>query len=267
VPELPEVEIASRNLLEWLGNRKIDAARIEDTRIARGASPKAIERLLVGRKVTGVERRGKWIRIALDSGAALYSHLGMTGKWVKRARGDEVRYERARVDAGKVSVRYLDPRLFGRLVPAPKGEAIAEWAALGRDPLRDGIDAKWLGAALSGRKAPLKIALLDQALLAGIGNIQATEALWRAKLHPERPAGALDAGELGRLVAAIEGTMADTLAEEAGPEITYVEEPGADNPFAVYGRGGEPCPRCRTALARSVLGGRGTVHCPKCQRR
>ncbi len=162
-------------------------------------------------------------------------------------------------------MRYLDPRQFGRLVPSPDGAPIAEWRALGRDPLADGLDAAWLGEALRGRRGPVKLALMDQSLLAGVGNIQATEALWRAKIHPARPAGDLDRRAVARLVEGILGSLRDTLAAEDGPELTYVEEAGAPNPFAVYGRAGEPCPRC-PALVRDVLGGRGTVFCPRCQR-
>ncbi len=268
MPELPEVELARRNLAAWLGGKRVERAEVGATRIARGSSPRAIARLLDGRRVRAVERRGKWLRLLLDDGAALYSHLGMTGKWVARKAADPPeRFERARIDAARgPSVRYLDMRLFGRLVPAPDG-ALDEWSALGPDPLADGIDVARLAAALGRRRGPVKVALMDQAVLAGVGNIQATEALWRAKVHPARPADALSAAEVRRVADGVERSIAETLAREEGPEITYVEEPGAANPFAVYGRAGEPCPRCRAKLARTVLGGRGTVFCPRCQRR
>ncbi|MSP63539.1 MAG: bifunctional DNA-formamidopyrimidine glycosylase/DNA-(apurinic or apyrimidinic site) lyase [Myxococcales bacterium] len=266
MPELPEVEIAARGLRAWMGGRRIAEVRVAATRIVRGTSRGAVERLCDGQQVREVVRRGKWIRLGLDGGGALFSHLGMSGKWVVRAREEEASAsERARFTVGGRSVRYHDPRMFGRLVPSLDGAPIAEWSALGRDPLGDGIETGWLGDALRRRRVPLKVALLDQTLVAGIGNIQATEALWRARLHPERRSDGLMAAEAKRLCAGILGSIEATLRAEEGGEITYVEEDRSRNPFAIYGRGGQPCPRCRAMLVRIVLAGRGTVFCARCQ--
>jgi formamidopyrimidine-DNA glycosylase len=267
MPELPEVEIAARNLRRWLAGQKIVAARIPATRILRGAAAPALEKRLSGRKVTAVERRGKWLRLGVDRDW-LYSHLGMTGKWVRRGRDEPAhRHERARLDVARASVRYLDPRLFGRLVLRARDEELADWRALGADPLVDGLDADALGATLKRTSRSIKEVLLDQTVIAGVGNIQATEALWRARLHPARRASSLSAAEVRRLVKGIERSIADTLADEEGPEITYVEEPGAPNPFRVYARAGEPCPRCGRRIERIVQAGRSTTLCPKCQPR
>jgi formamidopyrimidine-DNA glycosylase len=268
MPELPEVELTARNLSSWLAGRKIVAAAVPRSRIVRGASGAAIERMLVGRRVNGVERRGKWLALRLSGGAALYAHLGMTGKWVTRPRAEgPLPHERARIDTRDRSVRYRDPRMFGRLVPAPEGVAPAEWAALGIDPLRDGLDGERLGAAIAQRSRAVKEVLLDQALIAGVGNIQAQEALFRARIDPRRPTRSLTARELAQLARGIAASIAHTLAVESGPEISYVEEPGAPNPFLIYARQGQPCPRCRTVLQRIVQAGRATVYCPRCQRR
>jgi formamidopyrimidine-DNA glycosylase len=266
MPELPEVEIAARNLRRWLAGERIFAARFPPTRVLRGGGARLVP-LVRGRTVEEVTRRGKWIRIGLSGGVALFSHLGMTGKWVRRAPDEEVRFERARLDTRAASVRYLDPRMFGRIVGAPDGAAIPEWEALGPDPLVDGVDARTLAARLAGRRRSIKEVLLDQNVLAGVGNIQATEALWRARIPPTRAAASLSPVEVRRLAAGIRRSIADTLAREEGPEITYVEEPGADNPFRVYGRAGEPCPRCGARLARIEQGGRGTVFCRRCQKK
>jgi formamidopyrimidine-DNA glycosylase len=267
MPELPEVEIAARRLREWVGGERVTRVAVAPTRIVRGASAEEVRDLVEGRRVTGVERRGKWLRFGIEGGGALFSHLGMTGKWVQRSKNDAaLQHERARLDTARTSVRYHDQRLFGRLVPAPDGAPIPEWSALGRDPLDDGLDAAWLHAALAQRRTPVKLALLDQSLIAGLGNIQVTEALWRARIHPERRASELDRAAVKRLVDGILGSLRDTITKEDGPEITYVEEPGAPNPFGVYGRAGAPCPRCHTLLQRSTLGGRGTVWCPTCQK-
>jgi formamidopyrimidine-DNA glycosylase len=265
MPELPEVEIAARNLRRWLRGRRIREAQFARTRIIRGFDPKALVASVRGRTVEEVERHGKWLRLRLSGGTSLYSHLGMTGKWVRRRPADEERYERGRLEVAGASVRYLDPRQFGRLMVAQDATPIAAWRTLGPDPLTDGLDARVLHAALAGRARSIKELLLDQALFAGVGNIQATEALWRARIHPETPGVALSLADVRRIVAGIEKSIAATLADEDGPEITYVEEAGADNPFCVYQRAGEPCPRCKTRLRRIVQGGRSTVFCPHCQ--
>jgi formamidopyrimidine-DNA glycosylase len=131
--------------------------------------------------------------------------------------------------------------------------------ALGPDPVVDGIDVDRLVAVLKRTKRTIKETLLDQRVLAGIGNIHAVEALWHARIDPRRPAKSVSLAELKRLTKGIDRTIAHALAHAKGDEITYVEDAGAENPFYVYGRGGEPCPRCKTALSSIVLGGRTTV--------
>lgn len=162
-------------------------------------------------------------------------------------------------------VRYTDPRLFGRFVPAERD--VPAWTSLGPDPLVDGLDVEHLFAGLSRRKIPVKVALLDQELVAGIGNIQAQEALFFAKLDPERPSVSLTRKEVERLVLGLERTLRRTLdlAISAGPRLPYVEEKGTPNPFLVYGRAGSPCPECGTTLEKLVQSARSTVRCPRCQ--
>jgi formamidopyrimidine-DNA glycosylase len=263
MPELPEVEIARRNLTRWIAGKTIADARIHDARIVRGKPP-----MFAGRKVKSVDRRGKWLRIVLDKGL-VFSHLGMTGKWVLRdALAPLERSERASlfVVQGKKRSRvaYLDPRLFGRLVGATSD--IPEWTELGPDPLLDGIDVAAFAARLRGVKRTAKEAVLDQTILAGIGNIHASEALWRAKVSPNARTNELTVPQVRAIARGIGASIKTTIAKEDGPEITYVEEAGAPNPFRIYGHEGDPCPRCKRPLARSVLGGRATYYCPRCQR-
>jgi formamidopyrimidine-DNA glycosylase len=266
LPELPEVEIARRNLDKWLRRGKLTRVELSP-RIFVGRAP-LFAKELRGHTVRAVERRGKWLRLQLDGDRVLFSHLGMTGKWVLRAHdAPPERYERARIDTAKRSVRYLDPRLFGTLQGARGDAAPAAWKALGPDALVDGVDAERLHTRLRRISRSIKETLLDQSIVAGVGNIQAAEALWRAKIHPMRAASSLSPAEVKALAGAIEASIRDTLAREDSPEITYVEEPGADNPFDVYGKQGEPCPRCGTRLERIVQGGRSTVFCPRCQPR
>jgi formamidopyrimidine-DNA glycosylase len=276
MPELPEVEFARRVLAQWTEGRTITRARVADARILdEGATAPAIVRALAGRAIVSVARRGKWLRIELDDtkkAHLVFSHLGMTGRWQETTvDAPELRFEKVRLDLARgtetSSLRYTDPRLFGRFVVA--SEELPAWKALGPDPLLDGIDPAVLAKKLARRKKKtIKETLLDQTLLAGIGNIQAQEALFRAKVHPERMASGLSAREVRVLATALLETIHATLAltPEGETKIVYVEEAGATNPFAIYGREGEPCPRCTKALVKIVQGGRSTIFCTRCQR-
>ena len=273
MPELPEVEHARRSLSRWLGASDIVRATVSDLRILKPRlSAAVVDKALRGRRVKKIERRGKWLRIVLVPAAKkptfLYSHLGMTGKWVLAPSPEAVRFEKLRLVVEKTgctrNVCYLDPRLFGRLFLA--SEDPPEWTSLGPDPLHDGIDVDQLAAKLARRSAPIKPTLLDQTVLAGVGNIQATEALFDALIDPRRPAHSLGKKEVTAVARGIEKSIARTLLAQKGPLITYVEEVGAENPFIVYERGGEPCPRCGRPLRKIFLAGRGTVFCPHCQR-
>jgi formamidopyrimidine-DNA glycosylase len=276
MPELPEVEFARRVLAQWTEGRTITRVRVADARILdEGVKAASIVRALGGRAIVSVARRGKWLRIELDDTKRtrfVFSHLGMTGRWQESTvDAPELRFEKVRIDlardAATSSLRYTDPRLFGRF--AVVAEELAAWKALGPDPLLDGIDAVVLGKKLARRKKKtIKETLLDQTLLAGIGNIQAQEALFRAKIHPERMASELSAREVRVLADALLETIHATLAltPEGETKIVYVEEAGATNPFAIYGREGEPCPRCQKPLVKIVQGGRSTIFCARCQR-
>jgi formamidopyrimidine-DNA glycosylase len=270
VPELPEVEHARRTLAKWLSGAHIESVTVHDARILdEGVGAETVRRALEGRRVRAAERRGKWLRLVLDRGV-VFSHLGMTGKWVLARPGeDSVRFEKVRLDVrsgrARRSVRYLDPRLFGRFVVA--SEDLPAWRELGPDPLVDGIDVAALHAQLARRRLAIKPTLLDQTVLAGVGNIHATEALFFARIDPRRPARELSRAEIVALARGIRRTIASAMKLLARADtITYVEEPGAENPFTIYGREGTPCPRCERPLAKMVLGGRGTVLCTSCQR-
>lgn len=270
MPELPEVEFAARHLKRWLTGKRIERAEVDPTRIVRPASPRAVQKALTGRTLQHLQRRAKYLLLTFDHDLGVLSHLGMTGKWVRRPAGEPVRFSRLRLHLadGKV-VHYADARLFGafQVLAASRLLEVPAVARLGPDPLADGLDAKSLGAQLARTSRPVKVALMDQALLAGIGNIQAAEALYRAKLHPSRPAKSLRPAELSRLARAIHQSIAHTLASqgEADGEIEYVEQ-GGENPFLVYDRRGEHCRTCKAAFAWFTQAGRTTYYCPGCQR-
>jgi formamidopyrimidine-DNA glycosylase len=255
MPELPDVEIARRNLERWMDGATILTARCADRHLLRPTSPRILAHTLTGKKVEEVERKGKWLRLSLNDGGRLFSHLGMTGDWVNVAiEAPRQRFERGRFDVkrrGRMSsVRYLDMRRFGRLIAA--SDDIPEWGALGPDPLVDGLDPRVLSRALSKSGRTVKEVLMDQTVLAGIGNILATEALWMARIDPRSASRALRPPDVRATARGLRRTIARELADRA-------------TEFFVYGRAGEPCPRCGVPLASVILGGRTSVYCPTCQ--
>ncbi len=277
MPELPEVEIAARNLRAWTEGRSIAGVEVDRGvgYVFRPARPAALARALTGARFGPIRRVGKQLLVSLAKDGApvgLLAHLGMTGKWLRRhgADGAQPRFSRARfrLDDGSV-LHFCDLRLFGRLrvVPGARFEEVPEVAALGPDPLEQGIDRERLQAALGRSKLPVKVRIMDQALLPGVGNIQASEALFRARVDPRRRGPSLTRRAVGALAEAVLASVKESIAREEGPEITYVEEPGSENPFQVNGREGERCPRCRrAAIARIVQPQRSTFFSPRCQR-
>lgn len=266
MPELPEVEFARRSLERWLTQGEIRRAEADPTRIFRGANRRAFGALR-GRLVSA-RRRGKYLLLELEGGRGLLSHLGMTGKWVRRPEGVAEPYSRARLylASGEV-VHYRDPRMFGRLQPVPAAalDDLPVVRALGVDPLVDGLSPRVLAERVGPSRQALKVALLDQGRVAGLGNIHAAEALYRARLHPERLPGSLSKAEWGALTKGILATFRLALEDADEEEIEYVEE-GGRNPFLVYGRAGERCRRCKGTFESFTQGGRTTHFCPGCQR-
>jgi len=267
VPELPEVEIAARHLRAWAKGRRIVAARAAQSRVIRGQSPRRFAQL-AGHVLREVERSGKWMLLRFDGEEGLLSHLGMTGKWIRRDRAAPApSHVRAslELDDGHI-LDYRDSRLFGRLIRGKVANLrkLPALGALGPDPLPR-IDAERLYQVLSKTRRSLKEALMDQRTLAGLGNIYVSESLHRARLHPQRLGVSISPDEAGRLAGAIGDSLRAALEDEYSPEpITYVEE-GGENVFLVYDKAGEPCENCGTAVERIVQGGRSTYFCPHCQ--
>jgi formamidopyrimidine-DNA glycosylase len=275
MPELPEVEIAARNLRAWATGRRLVQLRASrgSSYLFRPGTAARLGRALAGARFAGVARRGKQLLLTLErDGRAegLLAHLGMTGKWLRREEQEVApRHSRVRLhlDDGQV-LHFVDQRLFGRLrrVPGARFQEVPELAALGPDPLTEGIDPDRLHASLSRSRLPVKVRIMDQAILPGVGNIVASEACFRARVDPRRPARSIGRAEARRLAEGVREVVDETLLREEGPEIRYVEE-GAPNPFLVYDRAGERCPRCRKGtLLRRVQAGRSTYLCPRCQR-
>jgi formamidopyrimidine-DNA glycosylase len=275
MPELPEVEWAARLLRRWLAGRRVVAVDCDPRarRLFRPGSPAAFARALRGARVGSVARHGKQLLLTLAAARGplgVNAHLGMTGKWSRRRRGapppPHLRLSLALDDGARVD--YADPRMFGRLrlVPGARFDAWPDLAALGPDPMAAGVDLGRLAARLGATRRPVKVALLDQALLAGVGNIHAAEACWRARLDPRRRGDSLSRAEVARLARAVRASLRFGLAGLDVPEVVYLEE-GGENPFHVYGREGSRCRHrgCGGTVARLVQAGRATFWCRRCQ--
>jgi formamidopyrimidine-DNA glycosylase len=266
MPELPEVEIARENLERWLVGRRIARARVADARMRGGQSRRRVEEALEGASVRAVERRGKFLLFDLGpKREAVVAHLGMTGKFLLQSRSDAVpRFARASMELGGGGrVVYCDARRLGqfRLLDAVEERRIA---ALGIEPLGSDFTPRRLLELTRPSAKPIKVFLMDQRRIAGVGNIQAAEALFLARIHPLREARSLDKSEVGRLVRSIRRTLAREIERSRSEDPAYLHQ-GSENDFRVYGREGAPCSRCRSLIARFVQGGRSSYYCPRCQ--
>jgi formamidopyrimidine-DNA glycosylase len=273
MPELPEVETVRVQLAPALTGRRFEHVEIFDSRLTRPFDPAEFASALAGERVGSVDRRGKYLVVRFDSGRSLLIHLRMTGSIRHAARGAlaEDPYRRAvvRLDDGS-DVVYRDVRRFGTWLFLEPGELEPYLATrLGREPLARAFTARRLAERLRGRRAPIKAALLDQRTLAGMGNIYADEALWRARIHPLRPARELTDADVDRLTRGVKDALRAGIARQGATLRDYATPNGGrgtmQTVFKVYGRGGEPCERCGTPIEKIRVAGRGTWYCPRCQ--
>jgi len=273
MPELPEVETVRRGLEELVrkGTRieHVDVRR----RDLRAPVPKNLARRLEGEKLIGFGRWGKYL-LWTTPGVTLLCHLGMSGTWRAAPTGDEREHDHCYVSlAGGLRLAYRDPRRFGLLdLIEPGGEAShPTLASLGPDPLDErSFTPACLKLAFAGRRAPVKVLIMDQRLIAGLGNIYAAEALHRAGIRPRAAAGRLGMARLERLVVAIREVLIEAIAS-GGSSIRDFRLTGGgsgyfQHQFRVYGREGEPCLSCGATIQGAVLGGRASAWCPACQR-
>jgi formamidopyrimidine-DNA glycosylase len=267
VPELPEVETIRAQLAPRLEGRSLARVEILDPRLTRPSDLFEVAEELEGDRVTSVERRGKYLLLRLESGLVLLVHLRMTGSFAFAPAS----HERASLELDDGSrLVYRDVRRFGTWLVLEGAELDLYLASKnGPEPLGPRFTAGWLGAQLARRRAPLKAVLLDQRVVAGLGNIYADEALWRARLSPLRAANDLSQGEVARLHRAIRAALRAGIERQGSTLRDYATPDGfagsMQEEFRVYGRDGLPCPRCRTPIAKARVGGRGTWFCPRCQ--
>ncbi len=277
MPELPEVESLRRCLAASAVGRTIVAAKVSQARLRRKVAP-GFESAIAGRRIEGISRRAKYLLFELSGQGAMMVHLGMSGSLTHRhdgfdaapfaARHDHIEFD---LDDGSRLV-YNDPRRFGlvRLVARCEVSAVAELKALGPEPLGGGFDADYLVRKARGRRVAIKNLLMDQRIVAGVGNIYASEILFRAGVSPTRRAGRLRRAEIERIAAATPVILREAIGRRGTTFRSYRDSRGRPGRFAgrlrVYGRDGEPCYECATPIRKVTVGQRASFFCPRCQR-
>ena len=275
MPELPEVETIRAQLAERIPGRSFARVEVFDPKLVSPEEPEWFVAGLEGRRIVSVDRRGKYLLLDLDDGRTLAIHLRMTGRlhWTAGAPDQEERFLRARfhLDDGS-TITFGDMRRFGRawLVDGDALEREAYWRArVGVEPLTPRFTARLLGELLEGRRGPIKAVLLNQVLVAGLGNMYVDEALFQARIHPLRPAGDLDPDEVRRLHRAIRDRLAAAVAAGGASIDSYRdglgEKGSMQDLLRVHLHEGEPCPRCGTTIRKTRVAQRGTYWCPTCQ--
>jgi formamidopyrimidine-DNA glycosylase len=283
LPELPEVETIRRQLAPRVEGRVLRALRIDDARWCAPLEPAEVEAAVTGRRVEALARRGKYLVWHLDGDVHLVMHLRMTGTLLLDPAPGTL-YRRVRFELGGTpgelasrgsytELWFCDPRRFGTGELARTAEELAAFfaARLGVEPLGDEFTAERLRTLARGRRAPVKAFLLDQRHVAGVGNIYADESLFRARIHPLRPAGSLRAPQLAALRDAVVATLNAGIDAGGATIDDFRHADGVmgafQHEFMVHRRAGEPCPTCGTPVRRFVAAGRTTYACERCQRR
>ncbi len=274
MPELPEVEVLRRSLAGPLLGRRVEAVRVHHTGLREPVDRRSLEKAAVGRRIVALGRRSKYLLIDLDGAHSLIVHLGMSGRLTLVPESEERELHEHvsfALDDGR-RLRFRDPRRFGMVLARPTETLFDEsrFRALGPEPLDGNLDGKALAAAAERRRGPVKGFLLNGSVVAGVGNIYACEALWRAGVHPKRTVDRIAAARWDRLAAAVRETLSDAV-EQGGTTLNdFADGEGNSGYFqvslAVYGREGEPCPRCERPIRRIVQGQRSTFYCVGCQR-
>jgi formamidopyrimidine-DNA glycosylase len=277
MPELPEVESLRRILMRSALGRSIVSARIAEPRLRRRVDSR-MQREIVGRRIERISRRAKYLMIELAGDGVLLVHLGMSGSLTHRDAGFDSSQFNARHDHVEfgfddgTALVFNDPRRFGlmKLVTRGEIERLPELRGLGPEPIGRKFDLDYLCAKSRGRRVAIKNLLMDQRIVAGIGNIYAAEILFRAAIRPTRRAGRLTHAELARIVAATPAILRAAIGSRGTTFRSYRDSRGRPGGFAsrlqVYGREGEPCYRCSTPIRNTIVGQRSSFFCPHCQR-
>jgi formamidopyrimidine-DNA glycosylase len=270
MPELPEVETTRRGLAPHLVGRRVVAVTVRQPRLRWPVAPELVAGL-PGQRIEAIERRAKYLLVHTEAGSALL-HLGMSGALrvlpadTPVGPHDHVDW---RLDSGRL-LRYTDPRRFGCQLWQPRGHVHPLLAGLGPEPLADDFDGARLWRLSRGRRAAVKVFLMDQAVVVGVCNIYASEALFAARIHPARPAGRISRERYARLADAAKRILQHAITRGGTTLRDFISPDGLPGYFeqelAVYGRAGQPCRTCGTPIRALVLGQRSTFLCPRCQR-
>lgn len=270
MPELPEVEVIRRGLAPRLVGRRFLAVQVGDLPLRQASSPEDLARWLAGRRLERLRRRGKYLVFQLEEGVTLLIHLGMTGRLLLGApfcREPHVHLVFT-LDRG-LTLAFQDVRRFGQVLVYPPGQPLLPLQNIGREPFSRRVTPEWLAETARGRRRPLKNFLLDGRILAGIGNIYACEIMFAAGLHPATPAGELTVDDWGRVLKETRRILKLAIRQGGTTVNDYLNSHGGTGLFQValmvYGRAGEPCRRCGSAIERLVQAGRSSFFCPCCQ--
>ena len=271
MPELPEVETTVRGLARFLDGERITRVVLNRPNLRR-PFPDDLVQVMTGATVTGLSRRAKYGLIHLDRGSAMIFHLGMSGRWrIDPEKPDK--HDHLVMETAEHRFALCDPRRFGS-VDLIADNALHQWpqfASLGPEPIGDALNVEHLKTALKGKTQPIKLCLLDQSVVAGLGNIYVCEALWRAGIHPLKAGGKVTKPQLERLIPAIKEVLETSIRDGGSSLRDYAAPDGELGYFAtrfdVYGRTSEPCHREDGGKVRRIAqGGRSTWYCPKCQK-
>lgn len=270
MPELPEVEITRRGLLPDLSGRRIDTVVVRHAQL-RYPLPAALNRLLAGQMLGGIDRRGKYLLFRFDRGT-LIVHLGMSGSLrLVSATDPPGRHDHLDLIFGTTTLRLRDPRRFGAVLWMRRGDNEHPLiASLGIEPLSAAFTGGWLHGATRQRATAIKLFLMDSHAVVGVGNIYASESLFRAGVDPRTPAGKLSRQRCDRIAHAVKATLEAALAAGGSTLRDFMHSDGSAGWFQqqhyVYGREGEPCRTCGTKVHVLRMGQRSTFYCPRCQR-
>lgn len=277
MPELPEVEVIRRGLRPRIVGARLSGVRVRETRLRRPVRAGALE-ALVGRRIQGVDRRGKYLIVGLDGGKGLLIHLGMSGQLLILSEEEEAdRHDHLLLSlhgesAGEFELRFRDPRRFGLVAPVEleRLDRHPALAHLGPEPFDAEFSSDYLLDASRGSKRAVKNALMDARVVAGVGNIYANEALWMARVHPRTPAGGIGRRRWERLRRALRRVLRAAIVGGGTSFSDFRDAAGRPGRFQVrlrvYDREGRPCRRCGGPVRRILQAGRATFYCPRCQR-
>ncbi len=273
MPELPEVEVIRLGLAPCLVGRRFLRVLVGEKPLRRQSPAGELERLLVGRRVLALRRRGKYLVFALEDGATLLVHLGMTGHLLLRSKEPPPHLPHVHFSfqlEGGLTLIYQDIRRFGQVLVFPPGAAPPPLQEVGREPLTRDVTPQWLLTQARGRSRPIKNFLLDSRIVAGIGNIYACEILFAAGIHPATPAGSLGAADWTRLLKETRRILRAAIRQGGSSVSNYVNCQGEAGRFQlqhlVYGKEGQPCKVCGVPVASMRQAGRSSFFCPKCQK-